>query len=371
MVKQMFSRKPIVNMKEAYVAQFGSKLYEMFFCHYTEKVWGLPCEKLSSDWVSQRSKGLSIWSIIREALLSDNKNKYSSLIDEFMYPRYGYMRIPERMAEEVESFGNDIKINTKVTRVTYNGANDLEVRYMQGDKEQVIKGTEVVSTIPMTVLAKILTPECDEKVTKAANELDFRNLITVNVMVKKKQVSPDTWLYVQDSDVLFGRLHEPKNWSPDMVPDDDHTSLVLECFCSLNDHIWAMSDDDIVKRCVRDLVDKLKFITDDEFEGASVVRTYHAYPVYDLQYLKKTEIVKSFLSKFKGLHIVGRGGTHRYNNSDHSVEMGLLLGQKILGYNVDFMKVNTEEDYQEIISEDDEKRQGYIPIKTLKKMANN
>ena len=56
--------KSINNMKDAYVAQFGGKLYDMFFRRYSEKVWGLPCEKLSSDWVSQRSAGLSIWTVI-------------------------------------------------------------------------------------------------------------------------------------------------------------------------------------------------------------------------------------------------------------------------------------------------------------------
>ena len=66
---QSISNKPPANMKEAYVAQFGSKLYDMFFRRYSEKVWGRPCEELSSDWVSQRSKGLSIWTVVQEALV--------------------------------------------------------------------------------------------------------------------------------------------------------------------------------------------------------------------------------------------------------------------------------------------------------------
>src|SRR4030095_15977464 len=45
---------PIRNMKDAYTAQFGSTLYQMFFRRYTEKVWGKPCEELSADWVAQR-----------------------------------------------------------------------------------------------------------------------------------------------------------------------------------------------------------------------------------------------------------------------------------------------------------------------------
>ena len=101
-VRYAVFNRPIKNMKDAYTAQFGSTLYEMFFRRYTEKVWGKPCEELSADWVSQRSKGLSIWTVAREAL-SNRKTEVKSLIEEFMYPRDGYMRIPERMAEDIET----------------------------------------------------------------------------------------------------------------------------------------------------------------------------------------------------------------------------------------------------------------------------
>lgn len=145
-----------------------------------------------------------------------------------------------------------------------------------------------------------------------------------------------------------------------MVPDAEHTSLVLECFCSLGDDIWSMTDDEIAERCVRDLVDKLKFIEQDEYEGATVIRTRFVYPVYDLEYSGKIAVINEYLAGFEGLHISGRGGIFRYNNADHSIEMGLMLGQKLLGLDIDHMAVNTEDDYQEIIGEHDAKRDKYI-----------
>ena len=134
-----------------------------------------------------------------------------------------------------------------------------------------------------------------------------------------------------------------------MVADDDHTSLVLECFCSNGDHIWNMSDEAIGKRCVKDLVEKLGFIQEGDVEGMLVIRTRGAYPVYDLEYQKKITIIRNHLQKHIGIHIVGRGGTFRYNNADHSIEMGLILARKLLGQNVDHMMVNTEAEYQEEI----------------------
>ena len=357
--------KPIENMQQAYCTQFGKKLYEMFFRQYTEKVWGRSCDKLSADWVSQRSKGLSIWSVVREALVG-NKDQLTSLIDEFMYPRHGYVRVPERMAEDIREWGGNVLLDTTVAKIIYHGPKDLEVFYRKDDETHSIRGTDVVSTIPLGILARILEPECDSQIHAAARGLEFRDLITVNLMLHRKQVSKDTWLYIQDSDILFGRMHEPKNWSSDMVPDDDHTSLVLECFCTHGDAIWNLSDDEIQERCVRDLVDKLKFIREEEVEGATIVRTRETYPIYDMEYASKIGVIHDFLEPLEGIHIVGRGGTFRYNNSDHSIEMGLLLGQKLLGYDKDHMSVNTESNYQEIKSSQEPARDSYVAMKTVR-----
>ena len=137
-----------------------------------------------------------------------------------------------------------------------------------------------------------------------------------------------------------------------MVPDDEHTSLVLECFCSPGDGKWNMKDEEIRDRCIKDLADKLGFIDKGEVEGAVVVRTAQAYPIYDLQYGEKLAKINTFLEKFEGLHMIGRGGTFRYNNADHSIEMGLLLGQQLLGQDVDYKEINTDQEYHEIKREE-------------------
>jgi protoporphyrinogen oxidase len=120
-----------------------------------------------------------------------------------------------------------------------------------------------------------------------------------------------------------------------------------------------MTDEEVGQQCISDLEKKLKFIDSSEVIDFSCIRTLQAYPVYDLEYAGKIAQINDFLAQFEGLHIVGRGGTHRYNNADHSIEMGLLLGRKILGYNVDHMDVNTEPEYQEIKRLDDSKRDSY------------
>jgi protoporphyrinogen oxidase len=343
----MISAKEPKNLREAFTQQFGARIYEMFFRRYSEKVWGRSCDEISADWSAQRSKGLSILTAIKEAVTK--KNDVVSLVDEFVYPRFGYQRICDQMASDMAEGGNPVRLSSPLKRLTYNGPYDFTLLQDSPDGEVESHADNVISTIPLTHLVRMIRPECPQAVTDAANSLDFRDLITVTVMLKKEQVTPDTWLYIHDEDLLFARLHEPKNWSKDMVPGPEYTSVVCECFCSRKDPIWQMEDEDIAKRVVNDLADKLGFITHDEVIDTCVIRTVNTYPVYDLEYRDKLAIIYDFINEHQGLHIVGRGGTFRYNNADHSVEMGQLLAKKLLGEGTDHMSVNTEQDYHEEI----------------------
>jgi protoporphyrinogen oxidase len=167
-------------------------------------------------------------------------------------------------------------------------------------------------------------------------------------MFKKKQVTNDTWLYVHDKNILFGRFHEPKNWSPEMVPSDEYTSLVVEYFCSFGDHIWSMSEEELVQQTVKHLVEDLKFITPDEVIGGFTIRAPRAYPSYVIGYEEPLAKIKAFIDQLENLQIIGRYGTFRYNNTDHSIETGLLAAKNILGEHHDLDRVNADSEYHEI-----------------------
>jgi protoporphyrinogen oxidase len=167
-------------------------------------------------------------------------------------------------------------------------------------------------------------------------------------MLKKKSVTHDTWLYVHDRNILFGRFHEPKNWSPDMVPSDDYTSLVVEYFCTRGDHIWNMTEEQLVEQTVQHLIEDLGFITRDEVLGGFIIRAPRAYPSYVIGYEEPLGIIKDYIATFENLQYIGRGGSFRYNNTDHSVETGLLAAKNILGERHDLDRVNSEKEYHEV-----------------------
>jgi len=167
-------------------------------------------------------------------------------------------------------------------------------------------------------------------------------------MLDRQRMTDDTWLYVHDRDILFGRLHEPKNWSVDMVPDQSKTSVVAEYFCSFGDEIWSMSDDALVERTAKHLADDLGFVARNEVLGGFAVRCPRAYPSYTLGYERPLKLLKDFVDSFENLQIIGRYGTFRYNNADHSVETGLLAAKNILGETHDLDRVNADQEYHEI-----------------------
>ena len=337
----------IESMEDAYIDQFGPTLYRLFFQRYSEKVWGLPCDKMSGDWVSQRSKGMSLVTAIKDAVIP-SKGKVVSLIDEFMYPRCGFGRFSERMADAITTMGNGIRLGCRVETVHRDGNRVTGISVATENGTEVVSGEHYISSIPLTVLAKIMDPPAPPEVLKAAESLTFRNIITVNILLKKRQVTNDTWLYVHDRNILFGRFHEPKNWSAAMVPDDEHTSLVVEYFCSYGDAIWNMTEEQLVAQTVKHLIEDMGFIKQEEVIDGFIIRAPRAYPAYVIGYEKHLEMIKQFIGQFANLQIIGRYGTFRYNNTDHSIETGLLAAKNILGEHHDLDQVNADKEYHEI-----------------------
>lgn len=346
-VKMTLRPPKIETMEDAFRAQFGTRLFNMFFRRYSEKVWGRPCSQLSADWVSQRSKGLSIWSALSNALLKPKK-KLATLIETFVYPRWGYQEVCIKMAEDVEEAGHPVILGAKVFQVDHSDPSKVVVSYKQDGETKAVEGDYCVSTVPLTaLLAYGLHPKPSQDVIDAALSLEFRSVICVNIMLDKPRMTKDTWLYCHDEGIGFARLHEPRNWSPSMAPENK-TSVVLEYFCTEGDEWWQMTDEQLVEVGVVDLM-KLGFITREEVIGGYPVRAKNAYPVYSIGYLEKLIKMRNHIEAIERVAIVGRGGTFRYNNSDHSIEMGLLTAQMINGEvsKSDVLSVNASLEYGE------------------------
>ena len=331
---------------EAWVSnRFGRRLYEIFFKTYTEKVWGMPCADIAAEWAAQRIEGLSLSSALWEALRPwgnhDKPKQIKTLIHRFYYPRRGPGMMWERFREIVEAEGSRVLLNTPVEKIHWEPGRVVSVtangkRYF---------AEHFISSMAIRDLIRALDPQ-PEELRAAAQDFHYRDFLTVAVIVRQRDVFPDTWIYIHEPGVLVGRIQNFKNWSPEMVPDPETTCLGTEYFCFEGDSLWSRSDAELVDLAFRELV-RLKLVRPDSFLDGAVYRMPKAYPVYDRNYRRGLAAVRAFLKRVPNLQLVGRNGMHHYNNQDHSMLTAILAARNILGADYDLWQVNVDEDYQE------------------------
>jgi protoporphyrinogen oxidase len=335
--------------EEWVVNRFGRRLFEIFFQTYTEKVWGRPCNEIGAEWAAQRIKNLDLVAAVRNALLGNRSDGdvVTTLIDRFHYPRLGPGMLGERWSERLLERGVEIRMRTEVTGLLHEAGRvvAVEARRPDGTIDRV-EGSHVISTMPVRELIRGLSPAPPSEVAEAAERLEYRDYLTVVLIVDEEELFPDNWIYIHSPDVRVGRIQNFKNWSPEMVPDASTTSLGLEYFVHEGDDLWSLSDPELIELAERETA-RLGLIGDGEVRDGTVVRVRKAYPVYDGGYREALATIRGWLSGLENLQLVGRNGQHRYNNQDHSMLTGILAARNVAGEEHDIWAVNVDEEYHE------------------------
>lgn len=362
------TRRAELSLEDFYINRFGAPLYSMFFEDYTRKVWGKHPSQLGADWGSQRVKGLSVWALLKDAMLKRGKSDIAqksvetSLIGEFLYPKYGPGQLWETVACKVVEQGGTLLKEHRVERVNVESGRVVSVECRLGDGSlRTVECDYLFSSMPLKELvAAIRGIDIPEPVARVAAGLPYRDFITVGLLVDNLKIKnrtalrtyagrvPDTWIYVQERDVRVGRIQVFNNWSPYMVADYENSIFLgLEYFCNEGDELWQMSDKDMTALAVEEL-SRIGVVEASAVRSGNVVRIKKAYPAYWGSY-KDLAVVRDFLDGIENLYCIGRNGQHRYNNMDHSMLTAFAAvdcigkgGSKAAVWNV-----NTEADYHE------------------------
>ena len=337
------SSEPARTFEQWALPRFGRYLYEVYFRLYTEKTWGIPCTELSADFAEQRIKGLSFREAIKDAVLK--KGADESLVRRFVYPRYGFGQITDAMAEVVEA-PNRILTSHRVTAVEHAEGRIVAVRAELPDGATVRQPCgDFISSLAVDELVQALDPVPPADVVEAAAGLRFRSVVILVLFLDTAQVSPDHWIYVPSPEIGFCRLHEPRNWSPEMAPEGS-TSLVLEYFCQENDETWNRQPVALAESAAADL-EGIGLVRREQVRDFVTVRLRKAYPLYNLGYKENLDTVQEYLSRFENLHSVGRDAVFLYTSSDHYIDMGLKTAENILGHEHDLGTIGREPGYAE------------------------
>lgn len=363
-------KRPEDSLENFYVNRFGKPLYQLFFEGYTEKVWGVHPSKLGADWGSQRVKGLSVFAILKDAVTKpfrkndiSQKGVETSLIEQFIYPKYGPGQLWEAVADDVKSMGGVVNMCHEVARVNVQDNRIVSVDCVTADgTTKTIPCDYLFSTMPIKdLVASLRGIDIPEDVQQIARELPYRDFITVGLLLDRMKIKnetkiktyqnrvPDNWIYIQERDVKVGRLQVFNNWSPYMVADyEKHIFVGLEYFCNEGDDMWQMSQEEFIKMAVDELV-KIDIIEPDAVVDATMVKIKKAYPAYFGSYYS-LDRVKDFLNGIENLYCIGRNGQHRYNNMDHSMMTAMVAVDNISKGITDrssIWNVNTETEYHE------------------------
>lgn len=329
-------------------ARFGRRLYRHFFKTYNEKVWGVPATQIQSDWAAQRIKNLSLANAVREGLRPQRRQtEFTSLIEQFRYPRYGPGMMWQRCCELVEAAGSKVMRGQSVTRIEHTDGRAVAVETTHEGAVTRYPCDEVISSMPLPDLVRAMDPPPPPHVRAAADDLGFRDFLTVALVVPEHAAFGDNWIYVHSPDVRLGRIQNFGAWSPWMVKPG-RTCLGLEYFVFEGDELWQRPDGDLVALATRELA-VIGLVEPGSVQAGYVVRMPRAYPVYDHRFRANVAVLREWLvAHAHNVHPVGRNGMHRYNNQDHSMLTAMLTVENILdATGHDIWAVNVEHAYHE------------------------
>jgi protoporphyrinogen oxidase len=370
---RVFQRKPEKTLEDFLINRFGRELYLTFFKSYTEKVWGVPCEQISAAWGAQRIKGLSLRTAVSHFLKklfartkkgsADIKQKDSetSLIERFLYPKYGPGQMWELVAKRIDEQGGEIRMGWRVAGINVEATLDgiervtsVEASTPTGEVV-TIPGDFFFSTMPIRELLRAIKAPIPAQVQAISDGLIYRDFITVGLLVDRLLIteadgSPvkDTWIYIQEPDVLVGRLQIFNNWSPYLVADPSKMWIGLEYFCYDTDPLWNKPDAEIAQFAIGEVA-RIGILHANEVRDSCVFRVPKTYPAYFGTYDRFDEIIR-YMDGLENLFLVGRNGMHKYNNQDHSMLTAMVSVDNIIAGNMskkNLWEINTEQDYHE------------------------
>ena len=346
-VKSYLQISKINNFEDWVVDRFGKKLFNNFFKNYTEKVWGIDCKDIGSDWAAQRIKGLSLSTAIKFALFPNSKKRPKTLVDQFYYPKLGAGMLWEKFEENVTRKNVEVSKENTVTDVTTTDQGFVVSFKDSNGNEKTEETKNIFFSNPLLEFIDIFDGEVPQKVIDSAKSLNYRNHISVHITVDKK-LFDDNWIYIHSPNVNMARIADFTNFSEAMSVEGNYP-LTLEYFCFEDDEIWNKENDEIIEYGLKEL----RTIFDVEFNvvHSAVSRSPKAYPVIKTGYQVHIDIIKEWLSSLPNITAIGRSGMFKYNNQDHAMATGLYAARTLMGLgNFDPWEVNVDGEYHEEVS---------------------
>jgi len=314
--------KPQRSFADALLDGLGKTICNTFYFPYARKLWGENPEDISVIQAQKRVSANSVLKIIKKvfSVLPGIKKENTG---RFFYPEKGFGQICRALADKVGRLGGEILLLSSAEEIIMK-ENRPSVIKLRKEKNNSVEYIHIdcdflFSTIPVSVLTRLIKPLPPDVITDACKKLKYRSMILHYLLFETDQFTPYDAHYIPEDSTIISRVSEPKNYCAATEPAD-LTGICLEIPCNLGDDIWNMTDESLTQKVLEDLK-HLGLPADFPLKTSFSKRLPFVYPIYDQNFDKQFELIDHYISQFDGLISLGRQGLFAHDNTHHTMEM--------------------------------------------------
>ena len=303
----------------------GRAIYDLFYAPYAWKVYGIHPRTLSSHAAKTRVSLKKPLAMARDLIVPPKAER-----KHYYYPYRGIGTLAEEIEKRFLACGGELMLGAwpEAVCVQRNRVREVVVN-QQGSLRSVRAGT-LVSAIPLGNLIRLMQPSPPSGVAEGAKGLKWRAIRFLYLCVNREFCCESETYYYPERRFLFGRISEPKRFSPHMVRVGGKTVLCVEVLCGAGDGLWQMDDKDLFRRVQDDLKELGLIRSEKEVERVFSKRLPAVYPIYDIPWPDKFRTVQGFLNGVENLYAIGRGSLFLHDNMDHAIQMGLSISEHLI-----------------------------------------
>lgn len=304
--------------------RLGPTICRYFYYPYARKIWGAAPEELDGEQARRRVSAGSVSAIIKKILKAGRPGSAGGA--RFYYPANGFGSISEAYYCAARKAGAQFLFGTAAAGIDFASGRAAGVIVEEPEGRRRLESDVVVSTIPVTALARAVNSQVPAQVVESAGALRFRAMILIYLLLDTEQFTEYDAHYFPDSGIPITRVSEPKNYGLQQAPG--RTVLCAELPCSKDDPVWTAPDEELSRLAV-DSLNKAGLMVRCAVRQAAVRRLPQAYPVYARGYREHFERLDGWASELDGLITIGRQGLFAHDNTHHTLAMAYALNESL------------------------------------------
>lgn len=302
------------------MARLGPTICNTFYFPYARKLWGLEPEQMSAEQAQRRVAANSPGKLIRK-VLGQVPGLRAPGAGRFYYPRHGFGQITDAYAAAARAAGAEFLMGWTAARLDAPTTSDAPwtVTAEKDGERRSIVADHIWTTIPLTLLARMVQPAAPAEALTAAGALDFRAMLLIYLELATDRFTEFDAHYFPGADTAITRLSEPKNYAARLEPAG-RTVLCAELPCAPDDEHWSAPDEALGRLVMRDLEHAGLPLAQQPL-SVHVRRLRHAYPIYGRDYAEPFRAIDAWAATMPRLLSFGRQGLFAHDNTHHALAM--------------------------------------------------